>query len=201
MKKELTYFNIEDSYGGNQKWFKNLIMKFGGCAAITACDLCIYLSIIKEVKDLYPFDLNSLSKDEYIRFSHTMKSYLHPRIGGINTLDLYIDGLGKYFYTNNYKDINITPFYKENNIIDSKNIIISQINNETPIPFLLLRHKNRNFKEFVWHWFLIVGYKEVDEKFFVKTVTYGKYKWILFEDLWNSGYEENGGMIIIDLKE
>ena len=53
MKKELTYFNIEDSYGGNQKWFKNLIMKFGGCAAITACDLCIYLSIIKEVKDLY----------------------------------------------------------------------------------------------------------------------------------------------------
>lgn len=41
----------------------------------------------------------------------------------------------------------------------------------------------------------------MDEKFFVKTVTYGKYKWILFEDLWNSGYEENGGMIIIDLKE
>ena len=41
MKKELTYFNIEGEYGGNQNWFYDPMMRLGGCAAIATCDLCI----------------------------------------------------------------------------------------------------------------------------------------------------------------
>ena len=43
MQKELDYFTIEHSYGGNQDWFWDPMMKIGGCAALTACDSCIYL--------------------------------------------------------------------------------------------------------------------------------------------------------------
>ena len=46
MKKELTYFNIEGEYGGNQNWFYDPMMRLGGCAAIATCDLCIYLNQI-----------------------------------------------------------------------------------------------------------------------------------------------------------
>jgi len=199
MPKELMYFDIEGAYGGNQNWFKNPMMKLGGCAAVTACDLCIYLTLIKRMEGLYPFNANCLNRSEYIKFSNIMKPYLHPRIFGINTLQLYIDGFKKYLYDNKYKEIDIKPFYRENDIEDSKNIIINQINKEIPIPFLLLRHKNKAFKEIVWHWFLIVGYEKVDNNFLIKVATYGKYKWISLEELWNTGYEENGGMIIIDL--
>ena len=45
MKKELTYFNIEGEYGGNQNWFYDPMMRLGGCAAIATCDLCIYLNL------------------------------------------------------------------------------------------------------------------------------------------------------------
>ena len=46
MKKELEYFYIGKAYGGNQEWFFDAMMRIGGCAAVTACDSCIYLSLI-----------------------------------------------------------------------------------------------------------------------------------------------------------
>ena len=44
MKKELDYISVEGSPGGNQDWFLDPFMKGGGCAAVTACDLCIYFA-------------------------------------------------------------------------------------------------------------------------------------------------------------
>lgn len=41
-KKELKYFTIEDSFGGNQDWFTDPMMNRGGCGAVTACDTCMY---------------------------------------------------------------------------------------------------------------------------------------------------------------
>ena len=68
MKKELTYFNIEGEYGGNQNWFYDPMMRLGGCAAIATCDLCIYLKRLKGYDNLYPFNTNSLKKEDYIKF-------------------------------------------------------------------------------------------------------------------------------------
>jgi hypothetical protein len=39
-KMELKSVEIEDYIGGSQSWFKDLWMKMGGCAAVTACDSC-----------------------------------------------------------------------------------------------------------------------------------------------------------------
>ena len=80
MKKELDYFNIEELYGGNQEIFSDLWMRGGGCAAVTACDLSIYLDLYKGTGDvaqgLYPFDLQHLTKESYERFAMLMKPYL-----------------------------------------------------------------------------------------------------------------------------
>ena len=43
MKKELQYFKIEEAWGGSQEWFSDRMMRLGGCAAVTACDSCIFL--------------------------------------------------------------------------------------------------------------------------------------------------------------
>ena len=42
--KELNYFIIDGAIGWNQDWFKEWWMNKGGCAAVTACDLCLYLA-------------------------------------------------------------------------------------------------------------------------------------------------------------
>ena len=77
---------------------------------------------------------------------------------------------------------------------------MSQIDKEIPIPFLLLRHKNKVLDEYIWHWFIIAGYKKTYDDLLVKVITYGKYEWISFKELWDNGYEQKGGMIIVDLQ-
>lgn len=200
MKKELTYFNIEKSYGGNQSWFRDPMMRLGGCAAATACDLCVYLNKLRGSEHLYPFDINSLKKEDYIKFSNTMKPYLRPRMTGINTLQLYIDGFGRYLYDVKDEGIKMVPFSGENSYYDAENILINQIDKDIPIPFLLLKHKNPKLQSLVWHWFLIIGYEKTEKELFIKIATYGNYSWISFNQLWDTRYEEKGGMIIIDIK-
>lgn len=201
MKKELAYFNIQDSYGGNQNWFSDPMMKLGGCAAVVSCDLCVYLKILRQYNHLYPFDIISLQKEDYIKFSKIMKQYLHPRMKGINTLELYIDGFRKYLDSVNDEEIQIKPFSGEYSVDNAKEIVINQINKEIPIPFLLLKHRNKEMKELVWHWFLIVGYEETDDDLLIKIVTYGKHRWISFNKLWDTGYDKKGGMVIVNLYE
>ena len=116
---------------------------------------------------------------------------------GINTLQLYIDGFSSYLYDINDEEIKMEPFSGENSVYDGEKIVVGQIEKEIPIPFLLLKHKNKKLNELVWHWFLIVGYEKTEDDLLVKIATYGKYNWISFKNLWDTGYDEKGGMIII----
>lgn len=199
MEKELKYFDIEGCYGGNQKWFYDPIIRFCGCAAIVTCDICIYLNLFKNIKNLYPFNIDCLNKEDFIKFSKIIKKYLHPKINGISTLQLYIDGFKLYLEDIKCNEINIKPFSGVNCVDAAQKIVMSQIDKEIPIPFLLLKHKNKELDEYVWHWFIIAGYKKTYGDLLVKVITYGKYEWISFKELWDNGYEQKGGMIIVDL--
>lgn len=68
-----------------------------------------------------------------------MKPYLRPRWSGIDTLDIYMEGFGKY--------------------------------------------------------------EKRQEKFMAKIVTYGKYFWVDFQELWNTGHKRKGGLILYRGKE
>jgi hypothetical protein len=76
-----------------------------------------------------------------------------------------------------------------------------QIDEGLPVPFLLLKHKSPRFKNFTWHWFLIVGYEEKAEDLQIKIATYGRFHWLSLQELWDTGYEKKGGMIILKQKE
>ena len=81
MKKELDYFSIDGVQGGSQDWMSNFLMKFGGCAALAACDTCIYLAAKQGWKQIYPYNIAHLCREDYDRFAMKMKPYLRPRIG------------------------------------------------------------------------------------------------------------------------
>jgi len=197
MKRELEYFKIEESYGGNQSWFKDPFMNMGGCAAATACDSVIHFAMHAGKEHLYPYDIRNLKKEDYIRFSDVMKSYLHPRFTGVNKLDLFTEGFGKYLNSVGETEIKVGEYSGNQPYEEAKVTLKKQIDGSLPIPFLTLRHKNPKMKELVWHWYLIIGYEEFENNFFAKIVTYGDYQWIPFSDLWNTGYKEKGGMIIL----
>ena len=90
----------------------------------------------------------------------------------------------------------ISGFEGYNEYEDAKSIVKMQIDNEYIVPMLMLKNANAVVRDYVWHWFLLGGYDEVDYKFMVKVITYGDYRWIDFEDLWNSGHRRKGGLII-----
>ena len=125
-----------------------------------------------------------------------IKPYLRPRVTGIDSLDIYIDGIKKYFNDVGENTLEISGFEGYNEYEDAKSIVKMQIDNEYIVPMLMLKNANAVVRDYVWHWFLLGGYDEVDYKFMVKVITYGDYRWIDFEDLWNSGHRRKGGLII-----
>jgi len=198
MKKELTYFKIENVFGGNQDWFRDPIMKMGGCGAAAACDVCINAALHHKRDHLYPYDAHSLEKEDYIKFSAKMKPYLKPRIKGIDTLEIFMDGFHEYLEDVGEHTIKLSGCRGDAPVNEAVRVVKQQIDQGISIPYLLLRHENVNFKDFVWHWFMLVGYEEVEGEFYVKTATYGGYRWISLRELWATGYQKKGGMVIVD---
>jgi hypothetical protein len=200
MKRELGHFMIGDSYGGNQDWFRTYMMRHGGCGAETACDSSLYFAIHKGVKDIYPFDPLNLSRDDYVEFAHIMEKYLKPRMTGINRAEIYVEGYLKYLNDRKVSDISMDILDGNAPYEKAEAAVMKQIDTGNPVPTLILNHKDKTLKDYVWHWFLINGYDGTDDALMVKTVTYSQYEWVDFKKLWDSGYSSRGGLVLYSVE-
>ena len=187
---------IGNSYGGNQDWFRTFMMRIGGCGAETACDSSLYFALRKGVKGIYPFDTEKLSKREYVDFAHMMEKYLWPRMTGIDKLSIYVDGYSKYLADRGVTCIGMDTFDGSEPYEAAAAAVKKQIYNGYPIPTLILNHRDRSLKDYVWHWFLINGYDEKDGTMMVKTVTYSGYQWLDLRKLWDTGFNNKGGFVL-----
>ena len=200
MKKELQYFEIENSFGGSQAWFSDRFMRIGGCAAAAACDSCLCLEREQKIRGLSPFDGNELTKEQYVSFSRIMKPYLHPRLFGVNRLDLYIRGFDRYLAKQNCERLRMEGFSGDRSAKEAKEAIQTQIDAAFPVPCLTLQHRDPGLQDYVWHWFMLTGYDCRKDAFLVKAATYGRFRWIDLEALWNTGYKRKGGLILYRIR-
>ena len=51
------------------------------------------------------------------------------------------------------------------------------------------------------HWFLCYGYEVREDGMWITVATYGEKSVFLLEDLWDTGYEEKGGLIGIRVRD
>ena len=196
MRKELPYFKVENDLGGDQHKLERFIMIKGGCGAVTACDCSIQFELYKNIHGLYPYDVQNISYKNYRQFSEIMTPYLHPRMGGIDKLETYIEGFKKFLSKRGVSSLNFEGWDGAENLSSTVEKIKSQIDDGWLIPCLTLEHKNPELQTYVWHWFLFTGYD--DEKIFqVKVTTYGSFRWINFAELWDTGFERKGGIVLI----
>lgn len=201
MLKELDYFWVGEEYGGRQSLLPDMIMRFAGCAAVTACDSLIYMTLYKNLKNLCPFSTDQLRGRDYVAFFKTVKPYLRPRLMGINRLEIFVAAFKKFLKEHGTFFLDVLPWSGDHDEQDTVNTIRQQIDCGFLIPYLLLHHKNPNFENYEWHWFLLTGYDEKpDGRFMVKAVTYGAYEWLDFAKLWNTGYDRKGGLILFKEK-
>ena len=152
MTREIPYFNVENDFGGDQHKLDRFIMIKGGCAAVTACDCSIYFELYKNIHGLYPYDAQNISYKNYRQFSEIMTPYLHPRMGGIDKLETYIDGFKKFLVKRGVTQINFTAWHGEENISDTITKVKSTIDAGFPIPCALvfvhgLRRRRKIFRQ------------------------------------------------------
>lgn len=200
-KKELPHFYIGDSLGGQQEWYSRLTdfgMHVGGCAAVTACDCAIYFEKYFGLRGLYPFDLEKLTREDYLRFGKIMEPYLYPRWSGVDKLEIYLDGFGRFLSDRGVK-IKMTGWSGDNDIPTTQKAITAQIDANLPIPCLNLNHKEKSLADYVWHWFILGGYEIREEKFYVKAISYGFGRWFDLATLWDTGYQRKGGLILFEI--
>lgn len=201
MLKELDYFWVGEEYGGRQSLLPDMIMRFAGCAAVTACDSLIYMTLYKNLKNLCPFSTDQLRGRDYVAFFKTVKPYLRPRLMGINRLEIFVAAFKKFLKEHGTFFLDVLPWSGDHDEQNTVETIKQQIDRGFLIPYLLLHHKNPNFENYEWHWFLLTGYDEKpDGRFLVKAVTYGAYEWLDFAKLWNTGYDRKGGLILFKEK-
>ncbi len=201
MRKELEHFWIGASYGGNQDWLMDPMMRIGGCAALAACDSAIFFDRMYGT-EMSACDAKRVTREGYTAFAKQMKPYLRPRWMGVNKTEIFTEGFGRYLRDREVSVLSMTSFPGTGDLRSAVSAIKKQIDQGYLIPYLMLQHRDTYLnREYGWHWFLINGYQEEGGRFSVKAVTYSEWEWIDFEKLWNTGYNEKGGFILYDLQQ
>lgn len=199
MKKTIAHFYIHSDFGGNQQRMLDPLLYFGGCAALTACDLCIDLALHHGLEHLYPYNPKQIEIKEYRRFAGEMKTFLHPRIRGINQLGQWSDGFTAYLQSKRENGVSLTALHAGTAQARAQTALCAQIDKGIPAPFLMLNNRQKALRDYVWHWFLITGYQWEETQLKVQAATYGSARWLPFSALWNTGYEKAGGMLLPQL--
>ncbi len=197
IKKELSHFHVENNYGSNQHQIKDPIMRFAGCAAITACDCCLYFD--REFgTGLFPNHGEIITQKEFQEDLKEMKRYLHPGFRGVTRLSMFTDAMAKFMADKGCGGITAAALEGHLSEKEAEKCIIHQIDADLPVPCLVLDHKTFYHDDYVWHWFLLNGYDRSGRVFRVKAVSYGTWKWFTLSDLWNTGCEKKGGLILFE---
>ena len=196
MRRELEHFTIDGSYGWNQDWFPDFFMRMGGCAAVTACDSCVYFALRRGKTGLVSFDPARITRGDYLNLSRRMKRTLGPRMRGVDRLELYQEGFRGYLQAIGEREPTVGALHGSRPYEEAERHAIAQIDGGCPIPFLLLQHQDPAFGFYVWHWFLLMGYDRFPDTLRVQAVTYGSRRWLDLRRLWDTGYGERGGMIL-----
>ena len=189
---------IGNAPGGNQDDLVEWDMNKGGCGAVTACDVCMFLAgRYERFRTLYPDDPHNISREDFINFAGSMKPYLSPRYHGIDFLETYICGFYDYLKSVNNTSLTLEGLSGETDYDSFAEAVTDQIDRDFPVPYLMLMHKDKALDDFNWHWFNLAGYEHTPSGLNVLTVTYGEYQWFGLRNMWDTGHRRKGGIIRI----
>ena len=197
MRRELPCFLVDGRPGGDQERFRDITLRIGGCAAVTACDCCISLALFHGMERLCPEAAPALSGGDYEAFVKRMKPHLHPTWHGIDRLERYTEGFGAYLLQVGERDLDLKEFGGERSEEEARTAVVGQIEAGLPVPFLMLRCRDRALSDYTWHWFLLTGYEDGEGDFSVRMTSYGRELWVELRRIWDTGYPRKGGMILL----
>lgn len=199
MKKELNFITIDGKYyGGDQNWHPtHKMMRLGGCSAVCACEVCMYLAkTFPDKRGLYPYDPGNISMKDFLAFFETMFQYIYPGIGGLTSIDKFARMLRRYAQGETDVKLNFEQLPGNEPYEKAEQFVRNAIDADLPLMYLLLGHRDRALDEYEWHWFTVTGYEDGEDGFSILFATWGKQHKLGFRRLWETGKHWRGGMVL-----
>ena len=109
-----------------------------------------------------------------------------------------MDGVSLYLEDENAGYIKLRALDGHESFDTAKRALKEQINEGLPAAYLMLKHQDKKFDFFEWHWFVVNGYEEKVDGFYIKVATYGAAHWLKLDELWETGFDERGGIVFFE---
>lgn len=181
-------------YGGDQNWYRHWLMRMGGCSTTAACEACICLARERsDMRSLYPGDPTCVSKDDFIRFADLVFPHVHPDVGGLTDIGRFAAMLKGYAACCG-ADVEVDTLSGDAPLAEAEQFIRAAIDDGRPVSYLMLRHQDRRFDDFEWHWFSVTGYEETAAGMLLTAGTYGRRHRLELAPAWNTGFVWKGGL-------
>ncbi|MCB2294962.1 hypothetical protein LGK95_15855 [Clostridium algoriphilum] len=185
-------FNIHDSevsyYGGSQYWFPKKFNQLSGCGPVVAANITAYLSqtFTDKYYNLYPYN-GIVNKKDFTLHMIEIRKYVKPGIFGLTSVNKFSDAVLAF---SKNRGVSLTSHIldeKADSIQEAIDFILEGLSQRIPVAILVLKHQNKDFKEYTWHWMTITGLNlnSQSNKCFISVSTYGEHREINLDLLWN----------------
>lgn len=193
MKKELPFISVAGHYGGDQYKYPLFRMRLGGCSTVCACHAATLIACRDpERRALSPLKSLRVTRRDFNDFSRDMFKYVHPGFRGMpetaifrRSFDSYAQSVG---CSADYSELQGSASFEE-----ALSFIETAVGSDEYVQYLLLNHQNKKFDEIEWHWFTITAIDGTDITF----SSFGEKCHADLRELWDTGNEEKGGLIIV----
>lgn len=197
-RREVDFFTVEGGYyGGDQNWNRTPFLRLAGCSTTTACEASIYLARTREeMRALYPYDRTHITRKDFCDFTEFVYPYLHPGPFGLTSIEKYAQMFASYASS---RGVHLVPATLDGAVPvrSAQDFIRRSIDNGRVLAYLMLRHRDLRFDDFVWHWFTVTGYSADADTFALIAATYGRRHLLDLSAAWDTGYTKRGGLVCL----
>ncbi len=179
-------------YGGQQKWHGRKSKVINGCGPVSSANILAYLSIKDpKYKNLYSGDF---TREDFKNFQLEVYDFISPGLLGLISINKFVNKTLEYAHKKGV-DLKYQKLISRNknfNYLSSYNFIINALLKDLPVAaFNLDPRKNLDFS---WHWLVITGIYEENNKIRLIVSSWGKRFDIDFFDYYKS-MKFGGGLV------
>ncbi|HEY8805599.1 MAG TPA: hypothetical protein VIM42_10950, partial [Clostridium sp.] len=153
-----------------------------------AANITAYLSqtFTDKYNALYPYK-GIVNKKDFTMHMVEIRKYVKPGIFGLTSVNKFSDAVLAF---SKIRGVSLTSHIldeKTDSIQEAINFIFEALSQRLPIAILVLKHQNKEFKEYTWHWMTITGLNlnPQSNKCYISVSTYGERREIDLDLLWN----------------
>lgn len=175
-------------YGGDQHWFRNRFRRLAGCAPTSGANLAAFMRIGTKPDMISPDGDPVWTMDHFLDLMDTMYQYLKPGMRGFPHSTIYQEKFLKFAAD---RGVALVTTRRKGwpNEDEPFSFVKDNIDRDTPVVLLVLKHSAPEIEENTWHWMTITGYSDVRREILLSN--YGRKEWMRADVVFMPGQEND----------